>query len=148
MAKSKWPNVKDKLLLVGKWSRDGLTEEQICKNLGVCPDTLNEYKKKYPEIVEILKKGREVLITEVENALIKKALGFQFEEVETYIQETGGVKTQRVKKVLRYSPPDTGAIAFILKNRDKENWNDNPKMYELRKELLELQKKAQEIEKW
>ena len=148
MAKSKWPRVKDKLLLVGKWARDGLTEEQICKNLGICPDTLNEYKKKYPEIVEILKKGREVLVTEVENALIKKALGFQYEEVETYIQETAGIKTQRVKKVLKYSPPDVGACCFVLKNRDKEHWTDNPKMYELRKELLELQKKAQEIEKW
>ena len=148
MAKSRWEEIKEKLPLIGKWARDGLTEEQICKNLGISCSTLYDYKKIYPEIVNTLKKSREVLITEVENALIKKALGFQFEEVETYIQETGGVKTQRVKKVLRYSPPDTGAIAFILKNRDKENWNDNPKMYELRKELLELQKQAQEMDKW
>ena len=148
MARSKWPEIKEKLPLIGKWARDGLSEEQICKNLGICRNTLNDYKNKYPDVLNILKKNREVLITEIENALIKKALGFQYEEVETYIQETAGIKTQRVKKVSKYSPPDVGACCFVLKNRDKEHWNDNPKMYELRKELLELKKKAQEIEKW
>ena len=83
MAKSRWEEVKEKLPLIEKWARDGLTEEQICKNLHICCNTLNDYKKQHPDIVSALKKGREVLITEVENALIKRALGFQYEEVET-----------------------------------------------------------------
>ena len=35
MCKSKWNDVKDKLLLVEAWARDGLIDEQIAKNLGI-----------------------------------------------------------------------------------------------------------------
>jgi len=76
MAKSKWPQVKDKLVLIEKWCRDGLTEEQICKNIGVGHSAFNEYKHKYPELTEALKAGKEIFIAEVENALAKKAKGF------------------------------------------------------------------------
>jgi len=148
MAKSRWPDIQEKLPLIEKWARDGLSEEQICKNLRICRNTLNDYKNKYPDVVSVLKKGREVLITEVENALIKRALGFKYEEVETYVKEVNGVKAQMIKKVTKYYPPDVGACAFVLKNKDKENWCDNPKMIELKRELLELQKQTQEMEKW
>lgn len=44
-------------------------------NLGVGHSAFNVYKKQYPELAEVLKKGKEVLITEIENALVKRALG-------------------------------------------------------------------------
>ena len=74
MAKSKWDSVKDKLILVEGWARDGLNNEQIANNLGINPDTLYTYQKKYPEFSEALKKGKEVVDFEVENALLKSAL--------------------------------------------------------------------------
>lgn len=60
MSKSKWPQVQDKLMLIEKWARDGLTEEQICLNIGVSVNAFNIYKKQYPELKESLKKGREI----------------------------------------------------------------------------------------
>jgi hypothetical protein len=54
MAKSKWDQVKSKLHLVEKWARDGLREDQICKNLGISVTTLEVYKKQYPEVVKAL----------------------------------------------------------------------------------------------
>lgn len=72
MAKSKWPQVKNKLPLVEKWARDGLTEKQMCKNLGISRQTLNEYKKAHSDLADAIKRGKEVCITEVENALFKK----------------------------------------------------------------------------
>lgn len=74
MAKSKWNNIKDKLILVEGWARDGLTNEQIAEKLGINPDTLYQYQKKYPEFSESLKKGKEIIDFEVENALLKNAL--------------------------------------------------------------------------
>ena len=71
-----WKNegtLKDKLLLVEAWARDGLTQQQIADNLGINIDTLIEYKKKHIEFFEALKKGKEVVDIEVENALFKKA---------------------------------------------------------------------------
>lgn len=74
VAKSKWEQVKDKLILVEGWARDGLTNEQIAEKLKINPDTLYKYQKQYPEFSESLKKGKEVVDYEVENALLKNAL--------------------------------------------------------------------------
>ncbi len=74
MAKSKWEEVKKKLVLVEGWARDGFTNKQIADKLQINPDTLYQYQKKYPEFSESLKKGKEVVDYEVENALLKNAL--------------------------------------------------------------------------
>lgn len=62
------------MTLLEGWARDGLTDEQIAHNAGITAATLYEWKKKYPEISEALKKGKEVVDFEVENALLQTAL--------------------------------------------------------------------------
>lgn len=74
MAKSKWEQVKDKLVLVEGWARDGLTDEQIANNLGIGRTTLYRMCKEHLELLEHLKKGKEIVDYEVENALLKSAL--------------------------------------------------------------------------
>ncbi len=38
-----------------------LNDEQIATKMGIVPSTLYEWKKKYPEISEALKRGKEVV---------------------------------------------------------------------------------------
>ena len=109
--------LKDKLILIQGMARNGLTQQQIADNLGISIDTLIENKKKYPEFNDALKKGKEVIDFEVENALLKRALGYEYEE-ETY---ENGILTKKVKKQV---PPDTTAQIFWLKNRKPNNWKD------------------------
>ena len=109
--------LKDKLILIQGMARDGLTQQQIANNLGISIDTLIENKKKYSEFNNALKKGKEVVDFEVENALLKRALGYEYEE-ETY---ENGILTKKVKKQV---PPDTTAQIFWLKNRKPNNWKD------------------------
>lgn len=109
--------VKDKLILLEGWARDGLTDEQIAKNMGIATSTFYEWKKKEKEFSEALKKGKEVIDFEVENALLKRALGYEYEE-ETYEY---GILTKKVKKQVA---PDTTAQIFWLKNRKPNNWKD------------------------
>jgi hypothetical protein len=144
MSKSKWPQVQEKLMLIEKWARDGLTEEQMCLNLGVSVNALNIYKKRYPELKESLKKGKEIIITEIENALIKRALGYDVEEVKTSIRMIDGKETKYTEKSRKHIPPDVGACAILLKNKDRGNWSDNPMKLEIERELLELRKKIEE----
>ena len=82
MAKGKYEYwlTPDGLLLLEAWARDGLTDEQIAHNLNITTSTFYEWKKKYPEISEALKKGKEVVDILVENALLKRALGYSFNE--------------------------------------------------------------------
>lgn len=86
MAKGKYEQwlTHEGLILIEGWARDGLTDEQVAHNIGISRSTLNEWKKKYPDISDALKRGKEVVDRQVENALLKRALGYQFEE-ETYI---------------------------------------------------------------
>lgn len=111
---------KDKLILLEGWSRDGLTQEQIAHNMGIGLTTLKEWRKKEPTIETTLKKGREVVDFEVENALLKSAL-------------EGNVTAQ----------------IFWLKNRKKLQWREKQEFNESEDalfnkldKLLEEQKNA------
>ena len=86
---------QDKLTLLEGWARNGLTDEQIAHNMGIVTSTFYEWKKKYPKFSEVLKKNKEVVDLEVENALLKSAL-------------SGNITAQ----------------IFWLKNRRKQQWRD------------------------
>lgn len=124
MAKSKYEsNVKDKLILVEAWARNGLTDEQISKNLGISIQSFYTYKSKYIEFFESLKRGKEVIDIEVENALLKRALGYKYDEVIKEINnDTGELETTKV--VTKEVQPDTTAQIFWLKNRKPKEWRD------------------------
>ena len=118
MAKSKYfTHVEPKLKLVECWARDGLTDEQIANNLGIAYSTLREYRDKYSALSAAIKKGKEIVDYEVENALLKRALGYEYEEV-TY--EHG----KETKRVLKHVVGDTTAQIFWLKNRKPQQWRD------------------------
>lgn len=68
------------LIKIEGWARDGLTDEQIAHNIGIQRTTLYDWKNKYPDITDTLKKGKEVIDRQVENALLKRALGFEYTE--------------------------------------------------------------------
>lgn len=75
MAKGKYQKwlEPDGLLLLQAWARDGLTDEQIAHNMGIRRSTLADWKNKFSDISDALKKGKEIVDVEVENALRKQA---------------------------------------------------------------------------
>ena len=129
---------KDKLILLEGWARDGLTDEQIAKNIGISRASLYEWKKKEVDIFDALKKGKEVIDFEVENALLKRALGYEYEE-ETY---ENGILTKKVKKQVA---PDTTAQIFWLKNRKKEQWREKVEVVKTDEDLQNINKNISNI---
>ena len=111
----------DKLLLLEGWARDGLFDKQICKNMGVSEATLTNYKRKYPEIKEALRKGKEVVDIEVENAMFKRAIGYTITINEQKIDKDGFVHD--LKRDV-HIPGDVTAQIFWLKNRRRQQWRD------------------------
>lgn len=95
--KTKYDDFIDRkgLVLVEGWARDGLTDLQISKNIGVAMSTFCDWKNKHPEFSEALKRSKEVADFEVESALFKKA-------------KMGDVTAQ----------------IFWLKNRKPKQWRD------------------------
>ena len=123
MAKGKyqrWLEPEGLALLEG-WARDGLTDEQIAAKIRINPATLYDWKKKFPKISEALKKGKEVVDFEVENALLKRALGYDFQETRVENSDKDGTK---VVQTLKHIPGDPTAQIFWLKNRRPDKWRD------------------------
>lgn len=115
------------MLLLEGWARDGLTDEQIAKNIGIGVRTLYEWRNKYPPILQTLKKSKDIVDREVENALFKRATGYDCTE-ETkerqYNKETGKFELIVTKTVRKHIPPETAAAIFWLKNRRPEQWRE------------------------
>lgn len=136
MAKGKYVDwlTPEGLLKIEGWARDGLTDEQIAKNIGISRSTLNVWKDRYSDISDALKKGKDIIDRQVENALLKRALGYEYEEVKEKFED--GVITECTvtkKEVV----PDTTAQIFWLKNRKPDKWRDKP-AYEDTSELDKL----------
>ena len=104
-----------------EWAKQGLIDTQIAHNMGIHPSTLYDWINKYPEIGESLKRGKEVIDLEVENALLKRALGYEYKEVKKIATEDG---KKRVEETTKQVIPDTTAQIFWLKNRKPRQWRD------------------------
>lgn len=115
----------DGLTIIEGYARDGLTDEQTAHNMGIGYRTLCEWKDKFPQIAQALKKGKAPVDIEVENALLKRALGYTDEETITEIIELpGGKQRKQVRKVKKVFPPDVTAQIFWLKNRKPKQWRE------------------------
>ena len=139
---------KDKLILLEGWARDGLTYEQIAHNMGIGLTTLKEWRQKEPTIQSALKKGKEVVDIEVENALLKRALGYTITLKKQKVDKEGCVH-DLFEDV--HVPGDTTAQIFWLKNRKRQQWrdkveysNDNGELNKLDELLKEIKKDATE----
>lgn len=127
MAKGKFQKwlETDNLIILEAWARNGLTDEQIASNMGITTSTLYEWKKRFSVISEALKRGKEVVDIQVENSLLKRALGYSYTEKKIEQSEKDGKKTViTVKEVV----PDVTAQIFWLKNRRPDLWRDKRDM--------------------
>lgn len=109
------------LELLKGWARDGLTDEQIAHNMGITRKTLYVWKSRYGAICNALKEGKELVDIQVENALLKRALGYDFQETKVEKSDKDGTK---IVQTLKHVPGDTTAQIFWLKNRRPDKWRD------------------------
>ena len=101
--------------------------------MGINVSTLYKYQNEHNEIVEALKRGKAPVDIEVENMLLRRAMGYTYtettEEVYTLDEidpKTGKpkIKEKHLKRVTKEIPPDTTAQIFWLKNRRPDLWRD------------------------
>lgn len=148
--KSKIDIVKENLDHIKKWAELGATEEQIAESLGLSRSAFSEYKKDFKELNDVLKKARVKLVIDLKDTLVSRAKGFEYEEKKQYIKkdEVTGNKTQYTEIATKRALPDVAALNLCLKNWDKD-WQNDPKLYELKRQELELrQKMAEQKDEW
>ena len=135
---------EDGLTRIEGWAREGLTDEQIAKNMGISKSTFYDWQKKYPDISEALKRGKAPVDTEVESALLKSALGFT-ETVEKPVKmrrktryPDGRIVEEEYIEMVKeevYIPPSQTAQIYWLKNRRSDAWRDKPLPEELQQTI-------------
>lgn len=129
MAKGKYEQwlTEEGLLQLEAWARNGLTDEQIAHNMGIAYSTLRVWRDKYSALSAALKRGKEVVDIQVENALLKRALGYSYKETTRESQfnpQTEQYEMVVTKEVTKEVVPDTTAQIFWLKNRKPDEWRD------------------------
>lgn len=126
---------EDNLIRLQDWARAGLTDNQISQKMGISKTTFYDWKNKFPEFADTLKRTKDIVDAEVESALNKKCLGFtvlvkrniKVKEIE--YNQTTGKKIKETEKIVQvfdeqYIPPDTTAEIFWLKNRRPNDWRE------------------------
>ena len=121
-------NVKHRMNEIKKWRREGYTEEQISKLVGVAYSTFMEYKNKYPELREALKESRELLVSDLEDSLFQIAMGKKTATTtrikKEYNYRTGKLEVVEENIEIREYLPNTTALIFALKNLEVNSWKD------------------------
>ena len=99
----------------------GATDKELAEFFSVSEQTLNKWKKDYPEFLESLKKGKNIADANVASRLYNRAIGYSCKA--TKFATTEGRITDS-KEYIEHYPPDTTAAIFWLKNRQPEKWRD------------------------
>ncbi len=147
MAKGKYEQwlTPEGLLKIGAWAGEGMSDEEIAHKMGISRSTLNDWKKKYPDISDTLKKNKEIVDIQVENSLFQRAVGMTKTVKKPIkvkeIRYKDGKRLSEKERVVYaeeeiYIPPDTAALIFWLKNRLSKKWRDKVKSDTDKKEQM------------
>lgn len=153
--------ILDNLEKVREMSENGHTKDKIAKHFGVSRQTFYEYEKLEPSIARAVESGRSVVVEELKSAMLKRAVGFQYEEKKVTTQqieyENGGVivpaKLIRTEVTTKTALPEVGAGLLLLQHWDtdkngKTKWSKDPAALEIKEKELELKQQRLENETW
>lgn len=121
----------------------GVEEKEIAKSLGISVSTWCEYKKKFSEFAELLKRDDEAIkeiLDRLDSALLKRAEGFEYiEEKKIIRRDKSGERIAAIEQYRKYCPPDPTAI-FGAYNRFDPEYKKDKAYYDLKRQELELKK--------
>ena len=117
----KWDRISERLVEIESWARDGNSEKEIIKMLGISPTTWTKYKKQHRELQDALNRGYEFSLPKVIPALFRAAIGYKYDEVTQERDKNGNLVTTKV--VTKEVQPNVSAIMNILKNKYPAEWN-------------------------
>lgn len=106
---------------IKEWAVEGKTNQEIANKMGIGVSTLYEWLNKHVELTEALKVSKEVIDDQVEDTLLKRALGYMSTETRTETYKDGSTKVITTTKEIL---PDVTAQIFWLKNRRRDQWRD------------------------
>ena len=114
----------EKLILLTGWCMDGYTEEEIAKKMGISKTTLYNWKTKNVNILNALKKGKEICDYEVEQNLYKATQDHIVSLTKKQIVKDKDGEKQFITITEQVIPASTTAQLSWLNNRRREKWSN------------------------
>lgn len=137
--------IKPHLDEIRKAVEAGATNEEIAKAFGINVSTIYEYKKRYKDFSDAFARGREKVIFEIKAALLKKALGYEYEEEKRVgKKDKDGENVVLIEKYKRHMPPSETAAAMLLRNYDATWLDKDVASTDLKRQEFELRKAVAE----
>lgn len=118
----------------------GFTSSEIIEELKISDRTLRRYGQKNEEIRTKLAENNKSL-NKLINTAYKVALGYKIKKQKLVKTDNGG---SEVVEFMEEVPPSSDMIKYLLNNRDKKNYSNNPNKDRIDNELLQLKKKLAE----
>lgn len=136
-------HIKPHLQEIREAYKKGVDEKDIADSLDVSISSWCEYKNKYSEFAEVLKRDTadtKAILQRLDNALLKSAEGFYYtEEKSVGKRDKNGDNIVLIEKYTKYQPPNPTAIFGAL-NRFDEDYVKDRAYYDLKTQELELKK--------
>lgn len=152
-AKSKYERqVQPYLKEINKKVRQGVTEAEIAKALGISVASLNNYRNQHKEFAEALSKdkGADVL-QDLINAGIEAAKGQVKTNKQTIYErdENGDLQAVRIVENEVFIPPNATLNQFYVKNFGKEQgFAADPLDFELKKAKAQAEQDLLKAKNW
>jgi hypothetical protein len=105
-------------------AKTGKTDVEIAKAIGISARTLHYWKVRNPDFLQSLRESKGVADELVVASLFRRATGYSHPETKVFYNSISGEVIKET--VMKHYPPDVTAMIFWLKNRQSQEWQDNP----------------------
>ena len=119
-----------------------INQTNISKALNISEKTLLKLRRKHPRLNQAILNGDEELKFKLMDALFQRAVGMEYEEVQTIIEETPSGTKKRLVKTKKRALPDFNALRYILIIKFGREYNERKEEIDLMYKRLE---KGEEI---
>lgn len=152
-AKGKYETlVKPYLTEINDKVRQGITEAEIAKALGISVASLHNYRNAHKEFADALSKDRGADVLQgLINAGIEAAKGCYIENEQSVytVDENGNPVLEKVIKNKVWQPPNPALNKFYVQNFGREQgFSNDPLQYELKKQKQEFDEKLEKAKNW
>jgi len=130
-------HLADKLKSISEMVSKRATQKQVAEYLGITVKTIIKLRKAHSELNNAFQYGDEELKHKLLDAVYQRAIGFEYEETQTVIEETKTGTKKRITKFKKKSLPDIAAIKYLLITKFGIEYNEKKAEIELMAKRLE-----------
>jgi len=132
----------EKLKTIQELVSKRILQKDISEVIGVSERTIIKLKKAHPRLNQAFINGDDDLKYKVFDALYQRAVGGDYEESQTIIEETKAGTKKRIVKTKKKVQPDVSAIKYLLLIKFGKEYNERREEIDI---MLKRLEKGEEI---